>query len=405
MDGPATDSGSRILLLFEQPKGLSALSRTLTHEGFDVAVAEGGLKMLETLRQRNPRVSIVLLVGDVICISESPHLLRTCERHELPMVLRRATSRCAAARERIVSRCENFTSVVDLIEQVAATRASVLLQGESGTGKELLARLLHASSLRSAGPFVPVNCAAMLSGLTENSFCGHAKGAFTGADSDREGFLQAADGGTLLLDEIADFPREAQGTLLRVLQEGRVTRLGCTRSEAVDIRLVSATTQDLEVAVKDSRFRRDLLYRINVVLIQVPPLRERVEDIPLLVAAFLSEFRTSFGRGPSRVTTAVELRLMEHRWPGNVRELRNVIERAFAVCDDDCIDMRHLPPYLQGATSSVAVTGLTSLDLAERRQIELALALAGGQKTKAAHRLGIDRKRLYRKLKRLGMSS
>jgi two-component system response regulator HydG len=300
-----------------------------------------------------------------------------------------------------VGRSEALEAVLRLVERVAPLPFTVLIQGESGTGKELVARTIHARSARSRGPFVAVNCATVTPTLAESLFFGYRRGAFTGAEADRIGFFQAAAGGSLFLDEVGDLPEAVQGVLLRALQEGRVAPVGETRASAVDVRVISATNRDLEAEVREGRFRADLFYRLHVVQIQVPPLRERLEDVRALVDAFLAEYRAWFGFGPRAVADDVTARFLAHNWPGNVRELRNVIERAFAVTEGDTIEVRHLPGYLQGAPADVY--GLSVLDTAERRQIQAALAATGGEKKAAAQLLGIDRKRLYRKLKRLGL--
>jgi two-component system response regulator HydG len=443
------EHGARILLVDDEKNVLASLSRILRGKGFDVTAAQSGeealaavpggggappfdvvladlkmpgmdgMKLLREMRARCAELPVVILTGygtirsavEAMQGGAFEYLVKPASPEEILAVVERAAraSRTGARAGApggelvppIVGRSEALEAVLRLVERVAPLPFTVLIQGESGTGKELVARTIHARSARSRGPFVAVNCATVTPTLAESLFFGYRRGAFTGAEADRIGFFQAAAGGSLFLDEVGDLPEAVQGVLLRALQEGRVAPVGETRASAVDVRVISATNRDLEAEVREGRFRADLFYRLHVVQIQVPPLRERLEDVRALVDAFLAEYRAWFGFGPRAVADDVTARFLAHNWPGNVRELRNVIERAFAVTEGDTIEVRHLPGYLQGAPADVY--GLSVLDTAERRQIQAALAATGGEKKAAAQLLGIDRKRLYRKLKRLGL--
>ncbi len=301
----------------------------------------------------------------------------------------------------IIGRGEAMRSLLRTVGRLARLPVNVLIEGESGTGKELIARAIHASSPRANGRFLPVNCAAILPSLAESLLFGHRKGAFTGADADRPGYFQAAAGGTLFLDELSDLPAGVQGMLLRPIEERTATPIGSSAPDSLDVRIVSASNRHLAAEVREGRFRPDLYYRLNVVRVVAPPLRDHAEDIEPLVDHFLGEFERTFCAGPLRLDGTAMTRLLAHSWPGNVRELRNVLERAFVLCDGEVIEARHLPAYLRDEVE--ARPSLSLLDAAERRQIQTVLASTGGQKKAAAMLLGIGRSSLYRKLKRLGL--
>ena len=294
--------------------------------------------------------------------------------------------------------------VYRVIEQTAPTAASVLVYGESGTGKELVAKTIHQLSGRSAHPFIAINCAAIPESLLENEIFGHERGAFTGALERRAGCFELAHSGTLFLDEIAEISPAIQVKLLRVLQERTVRRLGGQKEQPVDVRLVAATNVDPAKAVQQGRLRTDLYYRINVIGIAVPPLRDRTEDIPLLVQTFIGEFSARNGKTVRAVSPEASRLLQRHPWPGNIRELRNVVERAVILSSGDFIEADHLPPHLSGPLPSTPEAGGLSagmtVDEAERRLIELTLAHTGDNKTRAAEILGFTVKTLHNKLKR-----
>jgi len=291
--------------------------------------------------------------------------------------------------------------------------STVLVVGESGTGKELVARAIHTHSPRANGPFVAVNCTALTESLLESELFGHAKGAFTGAVASKRGIFEEAQGGTVFLDEIGDVAGKMQAQLLRVLQEGEIRRVGGTEAIQVDVRVVAATNRELEDEVKAARFREDLYFRINVVTIRLPPLRERPSDIPLLVDHFLAKYAARERRNDAGVAPVAMAMLQKYAWPGNVRELENVIERALALSKDGVILPSDLPAEIgheaaAGASPSTGgglVDDRPTLAELERRYIDLILRETGGNKKRAAEILGIDRRTLYRTLERAGSAA
>jgi two-component system response regulator AtoC len=295
--------------------------------------------------------------------------------------------------------------IFDLIQKVAPTRSAVLVTGETGTGKELVARAIHRSSPRAGRLFVPLNCAAIPSELLESELFGHVRGAFSGAQSDREGRFGAADGGTLFLDEIGDMDQRLQAKLLRALQDGVIEPVGSNRRIRVDVRVVSSTHRDLEAAIGAGTFREDLFYRLNVFRIHLPPLRERRQDVPALAAAFLREFGADLGKGSLELSEPAVRALEGYHWPGNVRELRNVMERAAVLAPGRCLDAELVGSLLPGgATDGGEPLDLAAaLDAVERRTILRALAATGDNKAKAASRLGIGERTLWTKLKKHGL--
>lgn len=295
--------------------------------------------------------------------------------------------------------------VMEMAATVAPSDATVLITGESGTGKEVVAKLIHGASGRAGGPFVAINCAALTETLLESELFGHEKGAFTGAERRRDGRFLAADGGTIFLDEVGEMPLGMQVKLLRAIQEREVTPVGGDRAVAIDVRIIAATNRDLAREVEEGRFRQDLFYRLNVVSLHLPPLRERVEDIPALAMHFLRRFAEGNGKLVKGFSPAAMDRLLKHGWPGNVRELENTVERAVVLLMGEYVGERELPPTLapeaggEGA-GRLALSGLT-LEEVELRAVREALGAAGGNKSEAARRLGITRKTLLSKLQKL----
>ncbi|NWG86081.1 MAG: sigma-54-dependent Fis family transcriptional regulator [Hydrogenophilaceae bacterium] len=312
----------------------------------------------------------------------------------------------AAEQDRgLVGESPAMQQVRSLIEKVARSQAPVFIYGETGTGKEVAARLIHGKSHRAGKPFVAVNCGAIPENLMESEFFGYRKGAFTGAEADRDGFFQAADGGTLFLDEVADLPMSMQVKLLRAIQEKRVRRVGGTQEDPVDVRLISASHQDLARAVEVGRFRHDLFYRLNVIELKMPPLRERQEDIPALVAHILTRY--GLNQGTARLTEAATAALMRYAFPGNVRELENILERAFALSEGE-IGPEDLNLAPEPATGSDAAGRADQplqdyLDAVEREVVLAALEKNGGNKTAAAKQLGVTFRSLRYRLERLGI--
>jgi transcriptional regulator with PAS, ATPase and Fis domain len=292
--------------------------------------------------------------------------------------------------------------VFDLAKSAAKSQSTILILGESGTGKELLARAIHAESPRQASPFVAVSCAALTETLLESELFGHEKGSFTGAVARRKGRFEQADGGTLFLDEIGDISPKLQLDLLRVLEERKVTRVGGTEPVDVDVRIIAATNRDLKKAVADGQFREDLYYRLNVIPILLPPLRERREDIPLLIEHFLEHLSVETDRQVEGVSADALAALMRHDWPGNVRELRNVLERGMVVAKDKLIQPEDLGLSGPGIRAETLDPSLT-LDEVERRHITAVLQHAGGNVTQAARTLDIDRVTLYNKIRKYGL--
>jgi len=291
--------------------------------------------------------------------------------------------------------------VFDTVSRVAPAKASVLITGESGVGKELIADAIHELSPRKGQPLVKVNCAALSASLLESELFGHEKGAFTGALSRRRGRFELANGGTLFLDEIGEIDQNIQIKLLRVLQERQFERVGGEETVETDVRLIAATNKDLKAEIEKGNFREDLYFRLNVVSINVPPLRDRKDDIPVLAAAFLKEFSAENGKNVEGIHEKVYSRLYAYDWPGNIRELRNCIESAVVMCRNPLITTDDLPPALQSVTDtedSVRVPLNVSLEEAEKLIIRAVVSSHKGNKSKAAETLGIGRKTLLRKL-------
>jgi two-component system response regulator HydG len=293
----------------------------------------------------------------------------------------------------------------DHLVRIADSEASVLITGESGTGKELVARAIHEQSRRQRGPFVAVNCAALPDNLLESELFGHARGAFTDARSDRKGLILQAQGGTLLMDEIGEMPILMQAKLLRALEESRLRPVGGDREVPFDVRFLSATNRDLEAAVEENRFREDLFFRINVIQLEIPPLRARGTDVLLLAQSFVESLARRAGKEVVGISDHAAERLLAYSWPGNVRELRNVVERAVALTRHEKLMVEDLPEKVREYRSSQVFIGgddpteLVPLEQVEQRYIQHVLNAVGDNKTNAARILGLDRKTLYRKLK------
>jgi two-component system nitrogen regulation response regulator NtrX len=392
-----------------------------------------GLLTLQRLRAEHPDLTVIMMSGkaslaDAVRATKlgafqflekplTPEMVLTTIRAALDLTRAKAENRALRAElppaQEIVGAGPAINEVRSLVARVAPTPTRVLVTGESGTGKELVARAIHAQSPRAARPMVSVNCAALPRELVESELFGHEKGAFTGAVSRREGRFELAHGSTLFLDEIGDLPLDAQAKLLRVLEDRIVQRLGGGTGREVDVRLIAATNRDLAHEVADGHFREDLFFRLNVVPIRVPPLRERLEDLPALVTHFAAWAGARCARRPRAFPPAALARLRAHRWPGNVRELANVIERLTIVGGDGPVSPEEIDTILgwdpspapHSAGGRGAEAGLVAaLDTYERELIERALAGAAGNVAEAARRLDTDRANLYRRMRRLGLS-
>jgi two-component system, NtrC family, response regulator AtoC len=402
-------------------------------EGIDVVVMDlkmpgvDGLVLLQRLAERRPNLPVVVLTAHgtiysaVACVKAGAfeYLQKPANPDELVLHLDRAIRQSGLRREldylrsdasepgnrRPLGQSGGWQSVLGMVARVAPSDTAVLIQGESGTGKEEVAQLIHAQSARAKGPFVRVNCAAVPTELFESEFFGHRKGAFSGASSDRDGRFRVAHRGTLFLDEINAMPETAQAKVLRVLEAGVFERVGESHPTRVDVRLLCATNVDLEKQVEAGRFRNDLFYRVNVVTIVVPPLRQRAEDIPILARAFLREMSARCGRRISCVSPEAMELLMAYGWPGNVRELRNVIERGVLLEVSEQLTVSSLPWSLVERSHPVAHTLRAALAAEERRLILAALERASGVRREAARILGIDERNLPHFLRKHGITA
>jgi two-component system response regulator HydG len=401
----------------------------------DVRMARlDGIHTLKSILEYNPALPVVLMTAyssvetavEALRLGAYDYLAKPLDfealRHTLQQAiehsrlsvenreLRRQLSD-AAARPGILGRSPAMLAMQETIATVAPSEATVLITGESGTGKELVARALHSGSARADKPLVTVNCAALAENLLESELFGHEKGAFTGAERRREGRFVQANGGTLFLDEIGEMPLPLQAKLLRALQEGEVQRVGSDAPLTVDVRVLAATNRDLREEVARRRFREDLYFRLNVISLEVPPLRERGEDIPVLAAHFLERFAGRNRKSLRGFSPQAMDSLLRYSWPGNVRELENAVERAVILCNGDLVTRRELPAAVMEAApaeepSSAAVQGVLAglpLDEVERRAIEETLRCAGDNKSEAARQLGITRATLHNKLRKYGL--
>ena len=387
-----------------------------------------GFGLLSRLREEYPDTAVILLTGqgsieDAVraVIEEGAYYYfeKPINIRQLNVVLQRAIERAATRLEntrlrrqlgeygvfgRLVGNSHVMRQIYTTIEQVAGSAVSVLISGESGTGKEVVANTIHQLSPRAARPFVAINCSAIPESLMESELFGHERGAFTGAISRREGCFELANSGTLFLDEIAEMPVMLQTKLLRVLEDRKVRRLGGGKEVPVDVRVLAATNKDPHEAVRRGELREDLLYRLNVIHVKLPPLRERREDLPLLTEFMIKELSDRHGRSARIVAPEVLEIFARHSWPGNVRELRNVIEHAVVVCEGQRIEKQHLPPAMFDGRQlkqedSISLPIPISLDEAERQLILKTLIKTNNNKTRAADLLAISLKTLHNKLK------
>jgi DNA-binding NtrC family response regulator len=446
--------GERVLIVEDDPATRSGLAELVQAWGFQTAEAAdgeeamrkvttfrpaiivsdlvmprmGGSELLRALKDQLSDITFILLTAQgtvdsaVEAIKEGAYdyLSKPVEPQRLQILLQKAVERQDTLREvralrrqlreqgsfgRIIGNSPGIRTVYRVIEQSAPTGASVLISGESGTGKELVAQTIHELSPRATFPFVAINCSAIPETLLESEIFGHEKGAFTGASDRRTGVFELAHRGTLFLDEIAEMMPATQVKLLRVLQERIFRRLGGRQEISVDVRVIAATNVNPQEAVNTGKLREDLFYRLNVFAIDLPPLRDRREDIPLLVQTFLTEFNRTNGKGIRAVDQEAMYSLERYPGPGNIRELRNVIERATILAESEFIEPRHLPPTLisrgEASLPTLTISPGTTVDEAERRLILLTLDHTRNNKTRAAEILGISLKTLHNKLNRM----
>ena len=386
----------------------------------------GGLALLEGVRAINPEIPVVVMTAfgtvatavDAMKKGAADYLTKPIDLDELEVLIGRTLERRALVAENRELRREletryrlagletanaKMSEAINTAARAAASRATILIRGESGTGKELLARAIHQASPRSRGPLVSVNVAALPETLLESELFGHEKGAFTGAIGRKEGRFELADGGTLFLDEIGDISPTLQIKLLRVLQQKEFERVGGTQTLKVDVRLVAATNRDLAAEVKAGKFREDLFYRLNVVALTLPPLRQRKGDIPALVAHFIDKYAKAYGKEIRGLAPGTLNALLSHDWPGNVRELENVVERAVVLCKATDLTADDLPPTLRGPrprerTPGALIPGATLYEI-EREAILRTLEMVGGSTSRAAEILGISVRKIQYRLK------
>jgi len=398
-----------------------------------------GIAALKRIKAHNPAIPVLIMTAyssvqtavDALKTGAYDYLTKPLDFDTLRLTVERAMEHTRLKNENrrlkqklreefdwqnIIGSSPPMRALIDMVAMVAPSEATVLITGESGTGKELIARSIHFNSPRRSKPFVVVNCAALADTLLESELFGHEKGAFTGADKRREGRFRQADGGTLFLDEIGETSPAMQAKLLRVIQERELQRVGGDETLHVDVRILAATNRDLSGEVKQGKFREDLFYRLNVVTVDMPPLRARHADIPLLAQHFMKQFASRNRKEIKGFTPRAMDLLIRHDWPGNVRELENAVERAVILITGDYITERELPlsisPDRDSASSEPAVTGdrmlaldgMQSLESIEKKAIKATLAETGGNKSETARRLGINRKTLHLKLKRYGLA-
>ena len=453
MDSSSSSPRATLLLVDDEAAHLKTLQRLFEREGYHVLIAHDGQQALDVLRETQhinliitdlmmphvdgldllgivrklrPEIEVILMTAfgtvelAVQGMKEGAYdfISKPIKRAAILKSARQALERqslIAQNRElraqlatlhgtrAIIGSSAPLRQSLDLLRQAARSDATVLLTGESGTGKELFARCLFEWSDRLDGPFVAVNCAALPESILESELFGYEKGAFTGASARKIGRFEAAHGGTLFLDEVGEMPGHVQVKLLRVLQEGTFERLGSNVPTKVDVRIVAATHKNLEREIREGAFREDLYYRLNVVNVRIPPLRQRVDDIPLLAQHFLGRYATKNNRAIDRLSPEALGALSQHAWPGNVRELENVIERAVVLDRDGLIDTNDLPAHLiepgdHAQARAITIPLGTSLEEIERLVLNETLKLTGGNKKMAAQLLGIATRTIYRKL-------
>jgi DNA-binding NtrC family response regulator len=449
-------SKPQILLVDDEAIALTNLTHVLQREGYEVTACRDGeaalaalkraefdlvltdlkmpgvdgMEVLREVRTSHPDVPVIMITG-YATLNSAVEAMKAGAYHYIAKPFRlseaREVVRSALELRRVkvenrelrlrVEQLQNphtlitqdlgMQRLLETARQIATTDSSVVIHGESGTGKELLARYVHQCSRRAQGPFVAFNCGALSEDLAASELFGHEKGAFTGAQARKVGLFEAAQGGTLFLDEVAELPMSVQIKLLRVLQEREVLRVGSVEPVKIDVRVLAASNRDLKEAVEAGQMRNDLYFRLNVVTLSLPPLRERRDDIPLLAYFLLRKFAVTMDRPVKEISAEAMQRLVEYDYPGNVRELSNFIERGVALAQGETLDVEHLPQHLGRLTVRVFTPAMAAapatLEAQEKEHILNALALAKGNRSEAARMLGIDRVSLWRKLKKYGM--
>jgi two-component system response regulator HydG len=445
----------RLLVVDDEPTICDALKAALSTDGFVVQAAENaiqaiaelerqefdvvladlslprvsGLELLDRVKKSWPSVEVIVITGQAsiatavdaikrgayhyvtkpFTADEIIHLVtQALERRHLVNRKERLEEELSQARgvHQLVGQSEPIERIRQTIQTAAGSEATVLIQGESGTGKEIIANAIHAQSKRSRGPLVKMNCAAVPETLLESELFGHEKGSFTGADRRRIGRFEQADGGTLFLDEVCEMHPRLQAKFLRALQEREIERLGSSTAIPVDVRIIAATNRDLQKALEEGVLREDLYYRLNVILLQVPPLRERMDDVPILAMHFLRKYAAREGSAMTAISDEALNVLLSYSWPGNVRELENAIERAVVLGQGDRLRAQDLPAQVHRRADDQhpLVPAHLTLEEMEKLAIVQALRLTGGNKSEAAERLGIHRTSLYDKMRRYAIT-
>ena len=413
--------------------GLKALE-TLKKKNFDIVFSDlimpeiDGLALLKAIKQLSPETEVIIVTGyasvesaiEALKLGGYDYLQKPINFERLKILIDRIAEKKRLQKEnilikqrlkerfsydKIVGKSSKMQEIYNIIDRISLGSPTVLIQGESGTGKELVANVIHQNSDRRDKPFIPINCSAISEGLLESELFGHVKGAFTGAVRNSIGLFKAADGGTIFLDEIAEVPPVVQVKLLRVLQEKKIRPVGEFKESEVDVRVIAATNQNLEKSIQKNAFREDLFYRLNVIYIKMPPLREIKEDIPILINHFLKKFSCQIGGKELQISPEVLNLLSDYSWPGNVRQLENVIERAYALSSSNVIASSDLPPEIRNFNEN-QYNNDTNLNLRDN-EIKLnkkAHKTTNGNKAKAAQLLGINLSTVYRKLDKYGIA-
>ncbi len=443
---PSSGEKPRILVVDDSPATLEVLERNLRSHGYRVTTAPSvaaalaaleatpadlvitdykmprasGIELVRHVRENLPDTEVMMITGyasvpgavEAVKSGAEEYLAKPFTDEELVRAVGRALDKLAMRRagqvrgvatprspHGLIGESAPMQAIYDAIAKASGTFATALISGESGTGKELAARAIHYGSARASAPFGPVNCGAIPEGLLESELFGHVKGAFTGAHEARAGFFQTADRGTIFLDEIGETTLAMQVKLLRVIEDREVCMVGTSRTRLVDVRVIAATNKDLAAYVRRGAFREDLYYRLNVIALELPPLRERGDDVLVLAQHFLAKFAEEYGRPAPRLSDDALRALRNYDWPGNVRELENVAQRLVVMVEREVIEVSDLPSLMRFSPGRSGVGTDLSLAAAEAEHVRRVLAVAGGNKTRAAALLGIDRKTLREKLK------